>query len=130
LFEETAIEMGTAFLQLMTTMTDQSKKVMKYGREEKKSVIRIWTDDQKKLLSYLNADGWDVTNPGMSEKMKQLVEDKDPQRLRNVVDGWTQDWHGCVSYPHSTGPVHGDRAHVAPPAGRRFHPVHVQAHES
>jgi hypothetical protein len=35
----------------------------------------------------------------MSEKMKQLVEDKDPQRLRNVVDGWTQDWHGCVSYP-------------------------------
>jgi hypothetical protein len=31
--------------------------------------------------------------------MKQLVEDKDPQRLRNVVDGWTQDWHGCVSYP-------------------------------
>jgi hypothetical protein len=79
-------------------MTDQSKKTMEYGRE-KKSVIRIWTDDQKKLLSYLNVDGWDVTNPSMSEKMKQLVEDKDPQRLRNVVDGWTQDWHGGVSYP-------------------------------
>jgi hypothetical protein len=69
-----------------------------YGKE-KKSVICIWTDDQKKLLSYLNVDGWDMTNPSMSEKMKQLVEDKDPQRLRNVVDGWTQDWHGCVSYP-------------------------------
>jgi hypothetical protein len=39
-FEETAMEMGTSFLQLMTTMTDQSKKVMVYGRE-KKSVIRI-----------------------------------------------------------------------------------------
>jgi hypothetical protein len=42
---------------------------MEYGRE-KKSVIRIWTDDQKKLLSYLNVDGWDVMNPSMSEKMK------------------------------------------------------------
>jgi hypothetical protein len=97
-FEEIAMEMGTAFLQLLTTMTDQSKKEMEYGRE-KKSVIRIWTDDQKKLLSYLNVDSWDMTSPSMSEKMKQLVEDKDPQRLRNVVDGWTQDWHGCVSYP-------------------------------
>jgi hypothetical protein len=91
--------MGTDFLQLMTMMTDQSKKAMEYGRE-KKSVIRIWRDNQKKLLSYLNADNWNVTNPSMSEKMKQLVvEDKDPQRLRNVVDRWTQDWHGCVCYP-------------------------------
>jgi hypothetical protein len=50
---------------------------------------------QKKLLSYLNADGWDVTNPAMSKKMnKQLVEDKDLWRLRNLVNGWTQDWHG------------------------------------
>jgi hypothetical protein len=49
------MEMGTDFLQLMTMMTDQSKKAMEYGRE-KKSVIRIWTDNQKKLLSYLNAD--------------------------------------------------------------------------
>jgi hypothetical protein len=57
------MEMGTAFLQLMTSRTDQSKKVTEYGRE-KRSVICIWTDDQKKLLSYLNADGWDVTNPG------------------------------------------------------------------
>jgi hypothetical protein len=83
-FEETAAEMGTAFLQLMTTMADQSQKVMEYGRENK-SVICIWTDNQKKLLSYLNTDGWEVTNPGMSQKMKQLVEDKAPQRLRNVV---------------------------------------------
>jgi hypothetical protein len=54
---------------------------------------------RRKLLSYTNTDSWDVTDPGMSEKMKQLVEDKDPQRPRNVIDGWTQDWHGCVSYP-------------------------------
>jgi hypothetical protein len=45
---------------------------MEYGRE-KKSVIRIWTDVQKKLLSYLNVDGWDMTNPSMSEKMKQAA---------------------------------------------------------
>jgi hypothetical protein len=38
-FEETAMEMGLAFLQLLTTMTDQSKKTMEYGKE-KKSVIR------------------------------------------------------------------------------------------
>jgi hypothetical protein len=114
--------MGTAFLQLLTTMTDQSKKMMEDGRE-KKTVIRIWTDDQKKLLSYLNVDGWDVTNPSMSEKMKQLVEDNDPHRLRNVVDRWTQDWLPSI------GPVHGNRAHVTPPA-RRFHSVHVQAHGS
>jgi hypothetical protein len=75
------MEMGTAFLQLLTTMTDQSKKAMEYGRE-KKSVIRIWTDDQKKLLSYLNVAGWDVTNPSMSEKMKQLVPGEHAQSIQ------------------------------------------------
>jgi hypothetical protein len=92
------MEMGTAFLKLMMIMKDQSKKAMGYGKA-KKSVLWIWTDDQKLLLSYPNVDDWGVANPVMSEQMTQLVEDKDLQRLKNVVGGWTHDWHGCVSYP-------------------------------
>jgi hypothetical protein len=53
----------------------------------------------KKLLSYLNAYGWDMVDPGMSKRMKQRLEDKDPQQFKNVVDGRTEEWQGCESYP-------------------------------
>ena len=89
-------EIESAFLQTSQALLASTQKF--YDREnQRKSVLGRLTVPQRTLFDVLCATSWKDKRPKMSKDARLLVDDRDPQKLINMVHDWTESWTGSVA---------------------------------
>jgi hypothetical protein len=68
---------------------DQSSK--------KRGLFSRLTPNQGKLFTALSAKNWRDYDPELNLMTKQLMADRDGNKIANLAEDWTQDWQGRVS---------------------------------
>jgi hypothetical protein len=83
-------------VQVLSQLSETQAQILNQA-SKKKSLFSRLTPNQGKLFTALSAKDWWDYDPELNVMTKQLMEDRDGNKMANLVEDWTQDWQGRVA---------------------------------